>query len=390
MTLLGPPLPSRMGFVWRIGSPSVSGVTTPLRTELGVLRIAAQRLAGERCTSPVETVRWLTAMQAQDLPGALASVALRTAVDSATAGTAIAGAAAVRAGMDAGEIVRSWPMRGTLHLVAAEDLRWMLPWGAARVATAAAARRTALGLDEPTLALTAELTTDALSAGRRLGRAGLISVWRAGGISTEGQRAAHLITAHALSGLICMGPTDGRSQAFVLSDEWLPPGVPRTPEEELGEWVLRYFRSHGPATLADFVRWTGLRVADGKMGLSVAGDELEQVDVDGVAHWMDPATPERLAACRAEARGVLLLPGFDELLLGYRDRSAVLDPAYADLLVPGSNGMFKATVVADGRVVGTWRRPTRAGAGPDVTPFSSLGRGVAAGVTRCWRTWPTV
>ena len=324
-------------------------------------------------------------MQAQDFPGAVASVALRTA-DSVGEHRPTE---AVRSALDDGSVVRTWPMRGTLHLLAAEDLRWMLPRGAARVATAVARRRTDLGLDARALARAEALTVDALTGGRRLTRSGLVAAWQAGGVSTDGQRKVHLLMAQALAGLVCFGPTEGRAQAVVLADEWLPPGPgPRSAEEELGEWALRYFRSHGPATVADFAWWSGLTVADVRTGLGVARAGLEELEIDGVKAWMDPGTPDRLAACRAEARGVLLLPGFDELLLGYRDRSAVLDPAYADLLVPGGNGMFKASVVAGGKVVGTWRRPTRVGSGPAVTPFTTLGRGVQTGLERRWASWP--
>ena len=90
-----------------------------------------------------------------------------------------------------------------------------------------------------------------------------------------------------------------------------------------------------------------------KAGVALAREHLEAVTVDGVEHLMDTGTPDRLA--RAEPRAVHLLPGFDEFVLGYGDRSAVLDPAFAERIVPGNNGMFRPTIVVDGRVVGTWR-----------------------------------
>jgi hypothetical protein len=101
------------------------------------------------------------------------------------------------------------------------------------------------------------------------------------------------------------------------------------------------------------------------------------MEVDGVEHYLDPETPDLLADYRAEACGTLLLPGFDEFVLGYGDRSAVLDPEHSDRIVPGGNGMFRPTVVHEGRIVGTWGFTGR-GAERTVTatPFTTFPDGV--------------
>jgi hypothetical protein len=348
--------------------------------DLALLRLAAQGLVGDRSPTVRETVRWMTAMQGQDLPGVITSAALRT--DGA-------GAAEVRAAMDAAQVVRSWPMRGTLHLVAAEDLGWMIALGAPRVATSAGRRQRELGLDAATLERATGVTVECLRGGRRLRRKELFARWEQSGISTAGQRGAHLLGHVAVTRVVCLGPTAGKEQALVLLSEWVPQPRVLDGDEAVSEWALRYFRSHGPATVEDFAWWTGLRITTARAALAEASGQLDRWDVAGSTYWMDPATPDRLAGARSEARGVLLLPGFDELLLGYRDRSAVLDPAHADRVVPGGNGMFKATVVSHGQVVGTWRRPTRAGAtAPDATPFTGFARGVPAAVARRWAAYP--
>jgi hypothetical protein len=348
--------------------------------DVSLLRLAAQRLVGERHPTVAATVRTMTALQGQDLPGVLCSAALRTDGGSLTG---------VRAAMDAGEVVRSWPMRGTLHLVAAEDLGWMIAIGAPRVATSAARRQRELGLDDATLSKAEKVAVGALEGGRALRRKDLFAVWQAAGISTEGQRGAHLVGHLAVSRVVCLGPTAGSEQALVLLDEWVPRPRRLTGDEAVAAWALRYFRGHGPATVADFAWWTGLKISDSRAAHATVADQLERLDVGDVTYWLDPATPARLDTCRAEARAVHLLPGFDELLLGYRDRSAVLDPLHAARVIPGGNGMFLASVVAGGRVVGTWRRPARGSdAGPDATPFTTFGRGVPAAITRRWATYP--
>jgi len=299
-------------------------------------------------------------MQAQDWPGAKWSVGLRSPGSTE---------ATVEAACDAGEIVRSWPMRGTLHFVPAEDLGWLLELGTPRAVRSAASRRAALGITDADVQRARETAVASLTGGRRLSRGALVAAIAAGGVSTAGQRGYHLLWYLSQTGTLVLGPTDGGQQSFVLLDEWVP--APRCLErdEALGEIAFRYFRSHGPATIGDLTRWSGLPVADVRRGLSVAGDRLATVEIDGVAYHV---APETLAATPAGA-DVHLLPGFDEYLLGYRDRSAALAPEHADAIVPGANGMFRPTIVVDGKVVGTWRRTVRArGVVIEPAPFAPL------------------
>ena len=348
--------------------------------EIALLRLVAQRVAGPRPATAAEAVRWLTAVQAQQLPGALTSVALRTADGTR---------ADVEAALKAGDVVRSWPMRGTLHLVAAEDLRWLLDLLAPRVLSAVTGRRTELGLDAAQYARALDLAVPALTGGRGLRRQALFAVWEDAGLSTAGQRGAHLLGQLAQTGAICLGPMDGAEQLFVLTEEWI--GRPRLldREEALRELALRFFRSHGPATLADLTRWAGLRITEARAGLDASRDELASITVDDTEYFLDPQTPDLLADCRAEARGLFLLPGFDEIVLGYGDRGAVLDPALADRFVPGGNGMFRATVVHDGRIVGTWGWTGRgANRAVTATPFTAFPKRVAAAIPRAAATLP--
>ncbi|MHB1063910.1 MAG: winged helix DNA-binding domain-containing protein [Georgenia sp.] len=347
--------------------------------DVALLRLAAQRIAGPGFASAAETVRWLTAVQAQDYPGALASVALRTEGD----------AGGILGAFDAGEVVRSWPMRGTLHLVPAVDLGWMLGLTSERLLAQAARRRASLGIDRPLIGKAAELTQQALAGGRSLRRGELMEVWERAGLLAVPQRGYHLLWTLSQRGLTCFGPTVDGEQRIVLLAEWVPRPRRLDRDEALAEWALRYFRSHGPATRKDFAWWTKLPMADVATGLAGAVDQLDRVDVDGVEHYLDPATPARLEEVGAAARGVHLLPGFDELILGYQDRSPTLAPEFADRIVPGGNGMFRPTVVAAGRVVGTWRR---AGRGRDARieaePFTRFTQQVERAVPRVAGRYP--
>jgi hypothetical protein len=337
-------------------------MTTP--HEVALLRLVAQRLVGPRPKTPVEVVRRLGAVQGQDLPGALLSVALRTA-DGTRAG--------VGAALDSGEVVRSWPMRGTLHLVAAEDLHWLIGLLGPRVLAGAPARRAQLGITDESIEQARLRAGEALGGGRRLRRKELLGALADGGVDVAGQRGYHLLWYLSQSSTVCLGPMAGGEQCFVLMDDWIP--MPRRwePGEALGELAGRFFRGHGPATVKDLARWANLRITEARAGLAAARHELGRLEVDGVEHFLDPETPDLLAACREEARGTFLLPGFDEIVLGYGDRSAVLDPAFADRIVPGGNGMFRPTVVSDGRIVGTWQWTGRgAKRAITATPFTEF------------------
>lgn len=310
--------------------------------------MAAQRIGSSEFATPVDAVRWMLALQGQDFAGVRWSVGLRHA--GATE-------ARVLAALDAGEIVRSWPLRGTLHLVAAEDLGWMLRLTATRTIAAAAGRRASLGITGADLERARGAAIAALTGRRVLARDALLATIGAAHVSTHGQRGYHLLWCLAQTGTLVLGPTEGRQQAFALLDEWVPDPRRLERDEALGELALRYFRSHGPATDRDLARWSGLTLGDVRRGLAICADRLTTVDLGGSTYHV---APETLALAPPPGR-VYLLPGFDEYVLGYKDRSTVLVPEHSEAIVPGGNGMFRPTIVVDGEVVGTWGRRVMVG-----------------------------
>lgn len=229
----------------------------------------------------------------------------------------------------------------------------------------------------------------ALAGGAPLRRDDLMAAWSTAGLTTSGQRGYHMLWHLAQTGTVCFGPVRDGEQRIVLVGEWVR--RPRRLEREaaLGEGAWRYFRSHGPATVKDYSRWTGLVAADVRAGLAWARPRLAAVTARRRGALMDPETPELLAAWRRDAGGVLLLPGFDELVLGYGDRRAVLPVEFAERFVPGRNGVFKPTVVSNGQVVGTWKHRGR-GARRTIsaTPFTAFTDEVAAAIPRLYAALP--
>ena len=329
-------------------------------SDIANLRLAHQQIAQPVFTTPAEVVAAMGALQAQDYTGALWSIGLR--LPNATEAD-IEQAIADRA------IVRTWPMRGTLHFVAAADVRWMLELLTPRIVAGSAGRYKQLELDDAIFARSKKILTKALQGGQRLTRDDAMAELDRNGISIEGQRGYHILGRLAHDGLICFGPRAGKQHTFVLLDEWLPNARRLPRDEALAEVARRYFISHGPATLEDFARWTGLKITDARMGLTMIAAQLIQETVDGTAYWLraDAKYLPRLAP------STFLLPGFDEFLLGYADRSAALDAQHVQKVIPGSNGMFMPTLVVNGRVVGTWKRAIQKKVVKiEVSPFAAV------------------
>ena len=322
---------------------------------LAQLRLAAQRILPTSTSptpGPVDVVRWQTALQGQDFPGVLFSIGLRAPGSTRTQ---------VAAAFDSAAVVRSWPMRGTLHVTLAEDLGWLLALTGQRTAAGLASRHRELDITATDVDQVRESALELLVSGPgRATRDELFAAFERAGQRTASQRGTHLVFMLCLQGTLVQGPINpagnGNTQFFVSTDHWIR--HPRTLErgQALAELALRYFRSHGPATVKDFQWWTKLTMADIKCGMALVADQLESLECNGVRYWLAPETAELLSGTVPGARSVVLLPGFDEYLLGYTDRSAALAPGHAALIVPGKNGMFKATVVAGGRVAGTWRK----------------------------------
>lgn len=326
------------------------------------LRLLHQQIARPGLEQPSQVVQWMGAMQAQDYRQALWAVATRT--KSATQ-------AEVEQAIQDRSIVLTWPMRGTMHFVAAPDVRWMLELCALRKASSKSSRWKQLELDDCLLERCAHLFRTALTGGTAFTRAAMLGVLDQAGIDPAGQRGYHILGHLARTGLLCFGPRKGKDQTFVLLEEWIPSPPRISREAALAELAQRYFTGHGPATVQDFMHWTGLTLGDARAGHESVRSELLSEKVDGLEYWWrdqgstSPGSP---------AREVHLLPGFDEYVLGYKDRRDVLATAHAQRIVPGGNGVFFPMIVVNGQVLGTWKSSLkRNGVEVWLEPFLEIG-----------------
>ncbi|HWW74193.1 MAG TPA: winged helix DNA-binding domain-containing protein, partial [Pyrinomonadaceae bacterium] len=249
-----------------------------------------------------------------------------------------------------------WPLRGTLHFVAAEDVRWMLRLSGVRTVARAAGRYRQLGLDEATFTKSMHVLASALEGGRQLIRAELADALERGGVATGGQRLIHILNRSALEGLTCYAARRGKQFTFALLDEWAPPsGGPPAREESLAELAGRYFGSRGPATLRDFVWWSGLTTTDARAGLEAARPRLRREVFGGQTYWLSSSDT---TVAQDELPTAQLLPAFDEYTVAYKDRAPVLHPSHVKR-ADAATAILGPTVIVNGLAVGTWKRTLR-------------------------------
>lgn len=310
------------------------------------LRARAQGLSKPLPLDAQGVVSRAIALQGQSLPDVLRAIALRSNGD----------VAAARRAFDSGALVRGWPMRGTLFAVTPRDLAGLLSLTAERVLRAAARRRDQLGIDDSITKRAWSVASEALGEGRT--RAELLAAWERSGVATDGQRGYHLIANLSMSGRMHWGPTVDTPSGGV--EQRLVPTTVGLHDDDrdttalLGRIVRGYLTARGPATLDDIAWWTKLPKRDIRRGVQANAEDIVTVQTPGspmlvLAESLDLLEP-RFGA-RDEIR---FLPGFDEWILGYQDRSAVASPRMLDAMVPGGNGVFRPAVLVDGEVVGTW------------------------------------
>jgi hypothetical protein len=248
-------------------------------------------------------------------------------------------------------------MRGTLHFVAAADVRWMLELMTPHVVSSHTHRlQKQYDLDDVVFARSRDVFVRALQGGRPLSRNAMYQALEAEQISANGQRGLHILWRLAQEGLLCFGAREGNQQTFALLDEWAPGARRMERDEALAELARRYFTGHGPATVQDLMWWSGLKAEDVRAGLEMVKSQLVHEVVDGRTYWFSASIPK----AKDTSPTACLLPNYDEYIVGYKNRNAVVDPIHSRELKLG-NVVFNPTIIMDGRVVGAWKRTRKKG-----------------------------
>jgi hypothetical protein len=311
----------------------------PVNTAIAKRRLQNQCITRAKCREPADVVAWLGAVQAQEYAAARWALALRMPDDTADA--------EIERAVDEGRILRTHVMRPTWHFVTPADVRWLLELTAPRVHRATASYRRQLGLDTATLTRATASFERALRDGEHLTRSELGVQLGRSGLLAKGFRLALLTMYAELEGVICSGHRRGKQFTYALLAERAPRPV-LSRDEALAELTRRYFTSHGPATIRDFLWWSGLTTADAKRGLEM--NRARHEVIEGKAYWSLGGTTAGVTR-----RTVHLLPVYDEYLVAYRDRDAVPHgPPAIKSRVRGTM-TFQHSLVIDGQVAGTWK-----------------------------------
>ena len=328
--------------------------------------VARQRLRNQQLSSPKFTkagdvVKWMGAVQAQDYYGA--KWALGQRMLSATDED-------IERAFAHGKILRTHIMRPTWHFVSPADIRWMLKLTAPRVNACNSHYYRKLELDERVFRQSNKVLVAALRGGKQLTRDILRNVLQQARISTSGLRLVYILARAELDGVICSGARQGKQFTYALLDERAPQTKDLSRDECLSELTRRYFASHGPATVQDFVWWSGLTVADAKAGIEMTKRRLVQEVVDGQTYWLPASTP----AARGSSQAAYLLPTYDEYLIAYKDRGFAVDSIHGKQAI-SRNPVFSSPIVIAGRVVGSWKRSFKESSVViTIIPFSSFGK----------------
>jgi hypothetical protein len=313
--------------------------------EISKYRLISQKIAATEFKTAREIVSWMGAMQAQDFSMAKLAAGIRLSGSTE---------AEIEASFNKGEILRTHLMRPTWHFVSAEDICWMIELTAPLIKPLLKSRNKELELTDVIFTKSNLIIEKSLSGGISLSRDDLAKELNLAGIKTDANRLSHILLNAELEGIICSGPIKEKKLTFNLLIDRVRTSRHLSRDESLFELADRYFRSHCPATLKDFVWWSGLSKKEAKMAMESVRHNFVVEIIDS----MEFLFPDSFKDDVSENTSVYLLPAYDEFLISYKDRSASLSLADNRRAV-SVNGIFYPVVIVNGQVEGLWRRSVK-------------------------------
>lgn len=342
------------------------GTTDPEIRRIRALRLRAQGLVpGVRDwrTAP-DAARGMLAIQAQDGAAARFALSLRASERPDDA--------SVLADLAERRITRNRPARGTLQITAPEDLHWLSAALTVRSRAEAAKRRPQLGITDTMMADAERIIRAELVGGASRTRPELVAACADAGLPLDNSQTGHILRDLTELMAIVFADPAPKTDVFALADDWV--AERRDPDHALGEAVSRFVAARGPVTRQDIGKWAYLPMGAVDEGIDAAGDAVERVRLAGTTYLVAPGTVDLTDAQVDEALArPLLLPGFDEYIIGYGSRAPQLDESFLNRIVPGRNGVFKPMVVIDGEIVGVWtKKATAKTVTVTIEPFTKI------------------
>lgn len=311
-------------------------------SEISNMRLASQGIEPAAHKKVKDIVSWMGAIQAQDF--AMAKWAIGTRLKGSTNDE-------IEAAFNNGEIVRTHLMRPTWHIVSSDDIHWLLELTATRIRSSLQTRHRELGLSKDLLSKSNDIIENVISEKGHSTREELSRKFNEANISTDENRLSHILFNAELDRVVCSGPLKGNKQTYALLCERVPKTKMLSRDEALAELAKRYFNSHGPATLKDFVWWSGLSVTEARKALDFVKTEFVSEIVNSEILWFANSPTKS----RRNKSSVHLLPAYDEFLISYTDRSASISKVVNPKAI-SNNGVFHPVIVENGQVIGIWKR----------------------------------
>jgi hypothetical protein len=310
--------------------------------DITYLRLINQQIAAQKFKTVKKLVGYMGALQAQDY--AMGKLAIGLRLKNITDKP-------VEKAINHGEIIRTHALRGTWHFVAAEDLWWMLNLSADKIKKQLRTRHKQLELNEKDFSRSFGIISNMMKGGKHITREEIVLRLEKEKFNITENRTSFILLQAELEGIICKGKIVNNNHAYTLMDYWIPAKKELTREEAIAKLALKYFSSHGPATVQDFVWWSGLTLTEAKAALNNIKQHLTSLGVASHTYWLTSQT--HIPSNHPDS--VYLLPAFDEFIISYTDRSAALAAQHLKKVI-SSNGIFWPVVVINGQVTGIWKR----------------------------------
>ncbi len=310
--------------------------------EISNHRLRNQQIVESKFKTAQDIVGWMGAMQAQDF--SMSKWGIGTRLPDSTEKI-------IESAINNGEIIRTHLLRPTWHFVSSDDIYWMLELSAPHIKACMKSRDKELGLTDTIFKKSNALIEKVLRDGHQLSREELLAEFIKAGIPVDNNRTSHLLMRAETEGIICSGKTKANKQTYALLSERAPKAKTLKRDEALALLATKYFTSHCPATIQDFVWWSGLSVNESKQALEMIKSNFISETIGNQTYWFTRS----FSGHRMDKDLVYLLPAYDEFIISYKDRTASL-PFVNHHKAVSNNGIFRPIIVLNGQVIGTWRR----------------------------------
>lgn len=313
-------------------------------SEIASLRLKNQQLVSTELKTPKQLVGWMGAIQAQDYNQAKWAIGVR--MPHLTEDQ-------IEDAFNKGDIIRTHLMRPTWHFVSADDIYWMLELTSPQIKAVLNSRHRELGITELLVNNSYLAIEEAINSNEQqaLTREELIEALDHAGIPTSHQFTAHLMLRAEIDGILCSGPLKGKKQTYALLSNRVPRKITLSKEEAAARLAKSYFLSHGPATLADFIWWSGLPAKSARNALDSIKNDFYSERIASETYWFSDS-----AVKKGKLKdSVYLLPAYDEFLISYKNRSASITEDDHKKAI-SSNGIFRPVVLVNGQISGLWKK----------------------------------